>query len=62
MSTRILTNWSTFLTGGKVLITTADGEMELEIPDGHVLSHEAWTHSVKNIGDTDIHAVIRELR
>ena len=51
-----------FITGGMVVITTAEGETELEIPDGHVLSHEGWTHSVRNVGDTDIHAIIWELR
>jgi len=51
-----------FLKGGKARITLPDGKvMELEIPDGHILSNEAWEHTVENIGDTDIHAIIWEL-
>lgn len=50
-----------FLRGGKVRITTDEGEMELEIPDGHVLSHPAWTHSVENVGEGEIHAIVWEL-
>ena len=49
-----------FITGGKVRIYVGDDSMEAEIPDGHVMYHEAWTHVVENIGDTDIHAVIFE--
>jgi quercetin dioxygenase-like cupin family protein len=51
-----------FITGGTVVITTAEGEMEMEIPEGHVLSHEGWTHSVRNVGESEIHAIIWELR
>lgn len=31
-----------------------------QIPDGHVMYHEAWTHTVENIGDTDVLAIIYE--
>lgn len=34
--------------------------MEVDIPDGHVMAHEPWTHTVENIGDTDIHAILFE--
>ena len=51
-----------FITGGKVRIHLPNGEsMEAEIPDGHVMHHEPWTHTVENIGDTDINAIIFEI-
>ena len=50
-----------FIKGGKAKIHLPDGEsMELDIPDGHCMAHEAWTHRVENIGDTDIHAILFE--
>ena len=49
-----------FIKGGKVRIYVGDDSMEADIPDGHVMYHEAWTHIVENIGDTDIHAIIYE--
>lgn len=50
-----------FIKGGKAKISLPGGEsMEAEIPDGHVMHHEPWTHTVENIGDTDIHAIIFE--
>jgi quercetin dioxygenase-like cupin family protein len=50
-----------FVKGGKARIHVPGNDpMELEIPDGHVMWHEPWTHRVENIGDTDIHAIIVE--
>ena len=50
-----------FIKGGKANIALPDGGgMEAEIPDGHVMWHEAWTHTVSNIGTSDIHAIIVE--
>ena len=50
-----------FITGGKARIHLPDGDsVELEIPDGHVMKHEPWTHRVENIGDTDIRALLFE--
>ena len=49
-----------FIKGGKVRIYVGDESMEADIPDGHVMHHEEWTHTVENIGDTDIHAIIFE--
>jgi mannose-6-phosphate isomerase-like protein (cupin superfamily) len=50
-----------FITGGKVRIHLPDGNSdELEIPDGFVLLHDAWTHRVQNIGETDVHAIVFE--
>ena len=50
-----------FLSGGKARIHLPNGEsMEVEIPDGHVMEHDAWTHRVENIGTTEIHAIIFE--
>jgi quercetin dioxygenase-like cupin family protein len=51
-----------FLTGGQLRIHTPDGEsIDADIPDGGVLSHEAWTHTVENVGETDVHAIVFEI-
>jgi hypothetical protein len=43
-----------FITGSKVKISLPDGNpMEADIPDGHVMWHEEWTHTVSNIGDKE---------
>ena len=50
-----------FITGGKVKIDIPGADsMEAEIPDGHVMFSDAWTHQVHNVGDTEIHAIIVE--
>lgn len=49
-----------FIKGGNARIHVGDEFVEAEIPDGHVMHHEAWTHVVENIGDTTIHAIIFE--
>ena len=50
-----------FVSGGKVKIHLPGGDaMEAELPDGHVMWHEAWTHTVENIGTTNIKAIIVE--
>ena len=36
--------------------------MEAELPDGHVMDHEPWTHQVSNIGTTDVRAIIYETK
>ena len=52
-----------FIRGGKVRIHLENGEsMEAELPDGHVMAHEPWTHRVENIGSADVHAVIFETK
>jgi len=52
-----------FINGGKVRINLPDGAApEMEIPDGHVMWHEAWTHVVENIGSSEIYAIIVEIR
>ncbi len=38
----------------------AGNSMEAEIPDGHVMWNEAWTHQVENIGSSDLKAIIVE--
>lgn len=50
-----------FVKGGKAKISLPDGNaQEVEIPDGHVMWHEEWTHQVENIGSSDIVAIIVE--
>lgn len=50
-----------FITGGSIKIHLPDGGVaEADIPDGHGMWHEAWTHRVENVGKTDIRAVIVE--
>ncbi|MBT3499497.1 MAG: cupin domain-containing protein [Gemmatimonadales bacterium] len=49
-----------FISGGKARIYVGDDAMEVDIPDGHVMHHESWTHTVENIGDTTINAIIFE--
>ena len=52
-----------FVKGGKVKIHLASGDvMEADIPDGHVMWHEGWTHRVENVGTTDIRAIIVETK
>ena len=50
-----------FITGSKVRVHMPDGSsVDLDIPDGHVMAHEPWTHRVENIGKSDIKAIIFE--
>lgn len=50
-----------FQQGGKLTIRLLNGEsMVAEVPDGHVMWHEAWTHQVTNSGSTDVIAIIVE--
>ena len=50
-----------FITGGKVKIHLEDGNVvDAELPDGHVMYNEAWTHQVENVGSTVVHAIIVE--
>ena len=50
-----------FVTGSKVKIALEDGNVvEAELPDGHVMWHEAWTHQVENVGTRDLKAIIVE--
>ena len=51
-----------FIRGGKLRIHVGDEAVELDIPNGHVMDHEPWTHRVENIGGTEIHAIIFELK
>ena len=51
-----------FIKGGKARIHLGNESVEADIPDGHVMEHEAWTHRVENIGSSDIHAIIVEFQ
>jgi oxalate decarboxylase/phosphoglucose isomerase-like protein (cupin superfamily) len=50
-----------FVKGGKARIMLEDGgAADVDLPDGHVMWHEPWTHQVENVGTSDIYAVIVE--
>lgn len=50
-----------FLSGGKAKIYLENGDVvEADIPDGHVMWNQAWTHQVENVGSTPIRAIIVE--
>ena len=52
-----------FINGGKVKIHLPDGNADdVDVPDGHVMFHEAWTHRIENVGTTDIKAIIFEVK
>ena len=48
---------------GKASFTFPDGQtMEIEMKAGEALYMEAQDHSVENLGTTDVHAVLIELK
>jgi len=50
-----------FQQGGNLRISLPDGKsIDAEVPDGHVMWHEAWVHQVTNTGSTDVIAIIVE--
>ena len=50
-----------FIKRGKAKIHLADGGViDAEIPDGHTMWSDAWTHTVENVGTTDIQAIVVE--
>ena len=50
-----------FIKGGKIRFHLPGGETEeTEAPDHVAIWHEPWTHTVENIGETDIHAILVE--
>lgn len=50
-----------FQKGSKLKIETLGGEpIVADVPDGHVMWHEAWTHRVTNLGDQTAVAIIVE--
>ena len=50
-----------FQKGSKLKIETLGGEpIVVDVPDGHVMWHEAWTHRVTNLGDQTAIAIIVE--
>ena len=51
-----------FITGGKARVTVGDEQVEMELPDGASMLHDAWTHQVTNVGDTEIRAIIVETK
>ena len=52
-----------FVTGSSLRIRLPNGEsMDADVPDGHVMAHEAWTHTVENTGSKDLKAIIFETK
>ena len=49
-----------FQRGGRLTITEAGKPFTVDIPDGHVMWHRAWTHQVTNVGATEVIAIIVE--
>ncbi|WP_426414760.1 hypothetical protein [Aestuariirhabdus sp. LZHN29] len=50
-----------FRKGGQLTITETNGKSFVaDVPDGHVMWHEAWTHQVSNTGKTEVIAIIVE--
>ncbi len=49
-----------FFSGGKASIYVGSDTVNVEIPDGFVMHHGPWMHSVENTGNTPIHALIFE--
>lgn len=50
-----------FQQGGKLTIRQPNGKsLVADVPDGHVMWHEAWAHQVTNSGTTDVIAIIVE--
>lgn len=50
-----------FTQGGTLKIYLPDGSaVEKEIKDGEVMWSESWSHTVENIGDTTVKAIIVE--
>ncbi len=52
-----------FQQGGALRISLPGGEaMDVTVPDGHVMWHEAWTHQVTNTGSEPVMAIIVEAK
>ena len=52
-----------FINGSSLKIHLPDGQtVEADIPDGHVMAHEPWTHTVENTGTKDLKAIIFETK
>lgn len=50
-----------FQKGGQLSIESINGgTLEVKVPDGHVMWHQAWTHRVTNVGDDTVIAIIVE--
>jgi mannose-6-phosphate isomerase-like protein (cupin superfamily) len=50
-----------FISGGKVKINIPGADsIEADIPDGHVMFSDPWTHQVHNQGDKDVRAILIE--
>jgi beta-alanine degradation protein BauB len=50
-----------FQTGSKAKIHLPGGQVvDADLPDGHVMTSEPWTHQVENVGDKEILAIIVE--
>jgi quercetin dioxygenase-like cupin family protein len=52
-----------FVNGGSVTVTLPDGtEVEKDLAPGEIMYSGPWTHRVKNRGESELHAIIVELK
>lgn len=52
-----------FERGGKLRIVPDGGTaFEVEVPTGHVMWHDRWSHQVTNVGNTEVVAIIVEAK
>ncbi len=52
-----------FVKGGKLRVHLENGEFtEADYPDGFVMPHEPWTHTMENVGTTDVFVIIFETK
>jgi len=49
-----------FEKGGQLTIVENSKPFVVDVPDGHVMWHKAWSHQVTNTGDTVVKAIIVE--
>lgn len=52
-----------FEQGGTLRIATPNSpDIQVEVPNGHVMWHQAWQHQVSNLGNNDVVAIIVEAK
>ena len=52
-----------FVHGGRIRVHLENGEStETDYPDGFVLPHGPWTHTMENVGTTDVFTLVYETK